>query len=131
MVVVVKPQVFVLLALGPSLLWRSHIIPLEHSLSVLLTNPHCVDRALRHFREGLQDEPTLRPREQGKGGWDRSLTWLDQCLTFGLCLPTEKVFTGCYLKQPQRTSTRTLNSTRWTREHGTQTSTPTVSGPIR
>lgn len=47
------------------------------------------------------------------------------------CLPSEKVCTGYYLKQPQRTSTRTLSSTRWTRAHGTQTSTPTVCGPTR
>lgn len=49
----------------------------------------------------------------------------------GSCLSPGKVFTGCYLRQPQRTSTRTLSSTRWTQGHGTRTSTPTASGPIR
>lgn len=44
----------------------------------------------------------------------------------GLCLLPEKVSTGCYLRQPQRISTRTSSSTRWTQGRGTQISTQTV-----
>lgn len=144
MAVIAKPQVSGLPALSPCPLpgggGQPHHLPGSLLLPLDRVDPPLLCRSREPGGPGIAGKgyanTDLRSSwEQGKVGggeeWREDRRLQEQSLTSLLCLPPEKVFTGCYLKRPQRTSTRTLSSTRWTRGRGTQTSTQTASGPIR
>lgn len=68
---------------------------------------------------------------RSSGEFEASVSWISQLNLFLPCRSSGKVFTVCCLRQPRRTSAKTLNSTPLILPPVTPTSTPAVCAHIR